>query len=97
MELQVKEKQAVTRKAVRKRRPANRKGKRSYTDDVIDCLRLIWEFFQGSPDPVSCLRGRSRGHLPALAGAIGRLILGLFADNQQPNRLGAFFAASGKN
>jgi hypothetical protein len=47
---------AVKRNVIRKRRPANRKGKRSYTDDVIDCLRLIWEFFQGSPDPVSYLR-----------------------------------------
>ena len=28
-----------------KKRPANRKGKRVYTDDVIHALRLIWAFF----------------------------------------------------
>jgi transposase InsO family protein len=28
-----------------KKRPANRKGKRFYTDEVIDCLRKIWIFF----------------------------------------------------
>jgi transposase InsO family protein len=28
-----------------KRRPANRKGKRVYTDEVITALRLIWAFF----------------------------------------------------
>src|SRR5215469_16021696 len=28
-----------------KKRPANRKGKRIYTDEVIRCLRLIWTFF----------------------------------------------------
>jgi hypothetical protein len=28
-----------------KRRPANRKGKRVYTDEVIASLRLIWTFF----------------------------------------------------
>jgi hypothetical protein len=27
------------------KRPANRKGKRVYTDEVIACLRLIWTFF----------------------------------------------------
>jgi Ni/Co efflux regulator RcnB len=32
-------------KAGRARRPANRKGKRYYTDDVIERLRLIWAFF----------------------------------------------------
>jgi transposase InsO family protein len=29
----------------RKKRPANREGKRIYTEQVISCLRLIWEFF----------------------------------------------------
>ncbi|GHU56241.1 integrase [Spirochaetia bacterium] len=28
-----------------KKRPANRKGKRIYTDEVIDCLRMVWTFF----------------------------------------------------
>jgi transposase InsO family protein len=28
-----------------KKRPSNRKGKRVYTDEVIDCLRLVWTFF----------------------------------------------------
>jgi len=28
-----------------KARPANRKGKRIYTDEVIACLRLVWAFF----------------------------------------------------
>jgi hypothetical protein len=28
-----------------KKRPANRKGKRIYTDEVIACLRLVWTFF----------------------------------------------------
>jgi len=28
-----------------KKRPANRKGKRVYTDDVIKCLRHVWAFF----------------------------------------------------
>jgi DNA-binding transcriptional MerR regulator len=28
-----------------KKRPANRKGRRIYTDRDIDCLRLIWVFF----------------------------------------------------
>jgi hypothetical protein len=28
-----------------KKRPANRKGKRIYTDEVIDALRLVWTFF----------------------------------------------------
>ena len=28
-----------------KKRPANRKGKRVYSDDVIDCLRMVWTFF----------------------------------------------------
>jgi len=28
-----------------KRRPSNRKGKRIYTNEVIDCLRLVWTFF----------------------------------------------------
>jgi transposase InsO family protein len=28
-----------------KKRPANRKGKRVYTDEVIDALRLVWTFF----------------------------------------------------
>jgi hypothetical protein len=28
-----------------KKRPANRTGKKSYTDDVIASLRLIWAFF----------------------------------------------------
>jgi hypothetical protein len=28
-----------------KKRSANRKGKRVYTDEVIDCLRLVWTFF----------------------------------------------------
>ena len=28
-----------------KKRPANRKGKRVYTEEVIDCLRLVWTFF----------------------------------------------------
>ena len=28
-----------------KKRPANRKGKRIYTDEVIQCLRLVWTFF----------------------------------------------------
>ena len=28
-----------------KKRPSNRKGKRVYTDDVINCLRLVWTFF----------------------------------------------------
>jgi hypothetical protein len=28
-----------------KKRPANRKGKRLYSDDVIDCLRMVWVFF----------------------------------------------------
>ena len=28
-----------------KKRPANRKGKRVYTDEVIHCLRLVWTFF----------------------------------------------------
>ena len=32
-------------KVTGKPRPANRRGKRLYTDEVIDCLRLIWEFF----------------------------------------------------
>jgi hypothetical protein len=32
-------------KAVLKPRPANRKGKRFYTEDVINSLRLIWTFF----------------------------------------------------
>ena len=27
------------------KRPANRKGKRTYTDEVIACLRLVWVFF----------------------------------------------------
>jgi hypothetical protein len=35
-------------KAVRKRRPANRKGKRYYTDGVIERLRLIWAFSAGN-------------------------------------------------
>jgi hypothetical protein len=29
----------------RKNRPSNRKGKRIYTDEVIDALRLLWTFF----------------------------------------------------
>jgi hypothetical protein len=28
-----------------KKRPANRKGKRVYTDEVIAALRLVWTFF----------------------------------------------------
>ena len=28
-----------------KKRPANRKGKRVYSDADINCLRLIWTFF----------------------------------------------------
>jgi len=28
-----------------KKRPANRKGKRIYTEEVINCLRLVWTFF----------------------------------------------------
>ena len=28
-----------------KKRPSNRKGKRIYTDEVINCLRLVWTFF----------------------------------------------------
>ena len=28
-----------------KKRPSNRKGKRVYTDEVINCLRLVWAFF----------------------------------------------------
>ena len=28
-----------------KKRPSNRKGKRIYTDEVIECLRLVWAFF----------------------------------------------------
>jgi len=28
-----------------KKRPSNRKGKRVYTDDTINCLRLVWTFF----------------------------------------------------
>ena len=28
-----------------KKRPSNRKGKRIYSDEVIDCLRLVWTFF----------------------------------------------------
>jgi hypothetical protein len=28
-----------------KKRPANRKGKRVYTDEVITCLRSVWAFF----------------------------------------------------
>ena len=28
-----------------KKRPANRKGKRLYTEEVIDALRLVWTFF----------------------------------------------------
>ena len=28
-----------------KKRPANRKGKRVYTGEVIDCLRMVWTFF----------------------------------------------------
>jgi hypothetical protein len=28
-----------------KKRPANRKGKRIYSDEVIACLRLVWVFF----------------------------------------------------
>jgi len=28
-----------------KKRPANRKGKRVYTDEVINALRLVWTFF----------------------------------------------------
>jgi hypothetical protein len=28
-----------------KKRPANRKGKRTYTDEVIACLRIVWTFF----------------------------------------------------
>ena len=28
-----------------KKRPSNRKGKRIYNDEVIDCLRLVWTFF----------------------------------------------------
>src|SRR5215510_3028159 len=28
-----------------KKRPANRKGKRIYNDEVINCLRLVWIFF----------------------------------------------------
>jgi hypothetical protein len=37
---------------------------------------------------------------PALAGAVGELVLGLFPDNRQlttDNRLGAFFALRAKN
>jgi len=28
-----------------KKRPSNRKGKRMYTDEVVNCLRLVWTFF----------------------------------------------------
>jgi hypothetical protein len=35
----------VKLKPEKKRRPANRKGKRVYTDEVIAALRLIWDFF----------------------------------------------------
>jgi hypothetical protein len=28
-----------------KKRPANRKGKRVYSDEVIDALRMVWTFF----------------------------------------------------
>jgi hypothetical protein len=28
-----------------KKRPSNRKGKRSYSDETINCLRLVWTFF----------------------------------------------------
>jgi hypothetical protein len=28
-----------------KKRPSNRQGKRIYTDEVIDALRLVWAFF----------------------------------------------------
>src|SRR5215467_4834326 len=28
-----------------KKRPSNRKGKRIYNDDVIECLRMVWAFF----------------------------------------------------
>jgi hypothetical protein len=38
------DKQAVKLKP-EKKRPANRKGKRVYTDEVIAALRLVWSFF----------------------------------------------------
>ena len=28
-----------------KKRPANRKGKRVYSDEAVHCLRLVWTFF----------------------------------------------------
>jgi hypothetical protein len=37
-----------------KKRPANRKGKRKYTDEVITSLRLVWTFFW-----YKCVRQRS--------------------------------------
>jgi hypothetical protein len=53
MGLNMKEKQAVTREykpryqkaAKKERRPANRAGKRIYTDEAVASLRLIWTFF----------------------------------------------------
>jgi hypothetical protein len=37
-----------------KKRPANRTGKRKYSDDVIACLRVVWAFFW-----YKCVRQRS--------------------------------------
>ena len=44
-----------------KKRPANRKGKRIYTDEVIACLRLVWTFFW-----YKCGRTKVRRYSPRL-------------------------------
>jgi hypothetical protein len=46
--------------------PANRKGKKIYTDDVIAALRLVWVFFR-----------YKRGKLPAPPSCAGRRIISL--------------------
>ena len=48
-----------------KKRPANRKGKRFYTDEVIASLRLVWTFFW-----YKCVRKRSfRKYSPRSCGS----------------------------
>jgi len=61
MGLNMKEKQAVPREyRPQKKRPPNRKGKRIYTDEVIDCLRLVWTFSTSSAERYSPLLCGSR-------------------------------------
>ena len=47
-----------------KNRPANRTGRRVYTDEVIRCLRLVWTFFW-----FKCGRTKVRRYSPRCCGS----------------------------